>query len=141
MQHILKKIITNLQTFFTIWFVIIVLNQVFIFGGCFAPYCLIAAIPHTGIISAIITFFYVDDKKNKNISVDSHLPSNKPEHTVNIYSEPDLYPDKLEDASPTYCPKCGSKMKLRTARRGRYQGKQFWGCKKFPKCNGILNID
>ena len=42
--------------------------------------------------------------------------------------------------NPT-CPKCRSTMVLRTARQGRYRGKQFWGCSRFPKCKGIRAID
>lgn len=38
------------------------------------------------------------------------------------------------------CPKCGSKMVLRTARQGKYAGRQFWGCSMYPSCNGIVNI-
>ena len=32
------------------------------------------------------------------------------------------------------CPECGRKMVLRTTRKGPNEGKQFWGCKGFPKC-------
>lgn len=39
------------------------------------------------------------------------------------------------------CPRCGSSMVLRTAKNGPNKGKQFWGCSKFPKCKGIINID
>lgn len=38
------------------------------------------------------------------------------------------------------CPKCGAEMKLRTARKGRYVGSQFWGCSKFPKCKVIVPV-
>lgn len=38
------------------------------------------------------------------------------------------------------CPKCGSKMVLRTAKKGPNSGKQFWGCTKFPKCYGSKSI-
>jgi hypothetical protein len=34
------------------------------------------------------------------------------------------------------CPKCGSGMRLRFARYGRRRGKHFWGCSRFPDCNG-----
>jgi len=34
------------------------------------------------------------------------------------------------------CPKCGSEMVFRTAKKGINAGKQFWGCSKFPKCRG-----
>lgn len=36
------------------------------------------------------------------------------------------------------CPKCGSEMKLRIAKKGKYAGQEFWGCSKFPDCRGIL---
>jgi len=36
------------------------------------------------------------------------------------------------------CPKCGSAMKLRTAKKGKYAGQKFWGCSNFPGCHGIL---
>ena len=34
------------------------------------------------------------------------------------------------------CPKCGSAMTLRTAKRGAKAGDQFWGCSTYPICNG-----
>ena len=34
------------------------------------------------------------------------------------------------------CPRCGSPMLLRTARRGANAGEQFWGCSTYPKCQG-----
>lgn len=39
------------------------------------------------------------------------------------------------------CPKCGSEMILRTAKRGNNQGEKFWGCSGYPKCRGILNVE
>lgn len=42
--------------------------------------------------------------------------------------------------TPT-CPKCGAPMVVRTARRGARAGKQFFGCTRFPKCRGIVNIE
>ena len=34
------------------------------------------------------------------------------------------------------CPLCSSSMVLRTARRGRNSGSQFWGCSRYPACRG-----
>lgn len=39
------------------------------------------------------------------------------------------------------CPKCGASMVMRTAKKGQYIGRQFWGCSLFPKCKGIIDID
>jgi restriction system protein len=42
----------------------------------------------------------------------------------------------LNGASSPVCPRCGSPMVLRTARRGANPGKQFWGCSTYPNCAG-----
>ena len=38
------------------------------------------------------------------------------------------------------CPKCGSAMKLRTARRGRRVGHRFWGCTRYTDCTGTTDV-
>lgn len=38
------------------------------------------------------------------------------------------------------CPKCGSIMTQRTAKSGKRQGQTFFGCPKFPKCRGMIDI-
>ncbi|MEK8020523.1 MAG: hypothetical protein VSS75_026965 [Candidatus Parabeggiatoa sp.] len=39
------------------------------------------------------------------------------------------------------CPHCGSMMKVRMAKRGRYRGQQFWGCSYFILgCHGKIHI-
>jgi restriction system protein len=35
------------------------------------------------------------------------------------------------------CPKCGEGMLLRTSRKGKNAGDEFWGCSRYPKCRGI----
>lgn len=37
------------------------------------------------------------------------------------------------------CPKCGSSMVLRTAKRGTNAGNQFWGCSAYPECRVVQN--
>ena len=37
------------------------------------------------------------------------------------------------------CPRCGSSMTRRMARRGRYAGHSFWGCSRYPSCKGTRN--
>jgi DNA-binding helix-hairpin-helix protein with protein kinase domain len=37
--------------------------------------------------------------------------------------------------APT-CPQCGGRMILKTARRGRGAGRQFYGCARYPSCRG-----
>jgi DNA-binding helix-hairpin-helix protein with protein kinase domain len=38
------------------------------------------------------------------------------------------------------CPRCGSPMQRRTARRGANAGGQFWGCSRYPGCRGTRNV-
>lgn len=37
------------------------------------------------------------------------------------------------------CPRCGSKLTLRTAKKGPNAGSQFWGCTEFPNCRFTRN--
>lgn len=48
--------------------------------------------------------------------------------------------EPVQETSPR-CPKCGSAMVIKTARQGKRKGKDFWGCTKYPDCDGVVNID
>jgi hypothetical protein len=43
--------------------------------------------------------------------------------------------------SSSMCPKCGSKMILRIAKKGNNQGQQFWGCSNFPRCRAMIPFE
>lgn len=38
------------------------------------------------------------------------------------------------------CPKCGSAMVMRTAKRGDNAGSLFWGCSQYPACRGLRAV-
>jgi DNA-binding helix-hairpin-helix protein with protein kinase domain len=38
------------------------------------------------------------------------------------------------------CPRCGSMMIRRVAKRGANAGGQFWGCSRYPGCRGARNV-
>ena len=38
------------------------------------------------------------------------------------------------------CPRCGSEMIMREARKGTNAGQRFWGCTHYPKCRGTRAI-
>lgn len=44
--------------------------------------------------------------------------------------------DPAQSTNSPQCPRCGSPMVARTARRGANAGEQFWGCSTYPKCQG-----
>jgi len=37
------------------------------------------------------------------------------------------------------CPKCGTQMVIRTAKKGNQKGGEFWGCRNYPKCREIVD--
>ena len=45
-----------------------------------------------------------------------------------------------EGSTQPACPKCGSPMVRRRARRGSNAGSEFWGCKHYPRCRGTLSV-
>ena len=53
-------------------------------------------------------------------------------------SAPTAFPQQA--AVPT-CPRCGSSMLLRKARRGASAGADFWGCSTYPACKGTRPKD
>jgi restriction system protein len=44
-------------------------------------------------------------------------------------------------SSETTCPKCGSELVLRTARKGPNAGKKFYGCSRFPSCRYMRDVE
>lgn len=52
-----------------------------------------------------------------------------------IGSEPTAAP--VAENAALVCPKCGSEMVRRTAKKGNNAGSQFWGCSRYPSCTGI----
>jgi hypothetical protein len=127
----------NFQVFLVLWAVIIIANQLFIFGACFAPYCLMAALPHTLVISLLANHFVLLDKSNLQ---EKSSNKEKSEDFKSIHSKFKFQDENFEEVKIPVCPKCGSSMSLRTAKNGSYSGRNFWGCPKYPKCKGLLNI-
>lgn len=53
---------------------------------------------------------------------------------------PPRLPDGQRHIVP-HCRQCGSPMQLRVARRGRFAGKRFFGCTKYPMCTATIHFD
>jgi DNA-binding helix-hairpin-helix protein with protein kinase domain len=53
--------------------------------------------------------------------------------------QPWTQPPATPSSGMPACPRCGSTMIRRTARRGRHAGSGFWGCSRYPTCTGIRN--
>ena len=68
-----------------------------------------------------------------------------PESTIQIIESIDEPVIEVESTTKTkdslLCPKCGSDLVLRTAKKGNNVGDQFYGCSAFPKCRFILKTE
>ena len=53
---------------------------------------------------------------------------------------PEAPQETAQEETPV-CPKCGSPLVLRTAKKGANAGNRFYGCSGFPKCRYIQSID
>lgn len=64
-----------------------------------------------------------------------------------LESQPEAVNSPVGDADPVAkdegqaCPKCGSQMVIRTAKRGERAGQDFWACSAYPKCRTILSLN
>jgi len=82
-----------------------------------------------------------------NISMDRLKPSLKThrdhvKHVKTIVAEKQrpIEVKPVLDNAVNPCPKCGESMVLRTAKRGDNQGKQFWGCSRYPICRIVIPV-
>lgn len=58
------------------------------------------------------------------------IVSERPKPTAPVAAQP----------APT-CPKCGSVMVRRIAKRGQNAGSEFFGCSRYPECKGIRDLN
>lgn len=72
-----------------------------------------------------------------NIIYASSPVSNKAEQNHKILEVVNNDSDSKEDL---ICPRCSSKLVLRTAKKGENAGKQLYGCSNYPKCRYIKPI-
>lgn len=85
------------QLFFTVWAVVLIANQVFIFHACFAPHCIVAALPHTGIISFILTRFIFKQEKVEKKGKSQQKEDNQKNRTI---SSPTFETGREVDVDP-----------------------------------------
>ncbi|PLX70325.1 MAG: hypothetical protein C0602_05810 [Denitrovibrio sp.] len=132
----LKSVKENFGVFFVIWIITLVVNQVVLFGACFKSYCIIAALPHTFVISLVLTYIFIKSNQNKDKRELVEVTRNSQHRQIQETN----YLDNIYNKSPA-CPICNSKMVKRTAKQGKYAGKNFWGCSQFPNCRGTRNAE
>lgn len=86
-------------------------------------------------------FLSMHQEKNIDYSAKYLLSVKTNNQTDNILQNMDKIPSNIEQSETlVMCPKCGAKMVLRKATKGTNAGNEFWGCERYPKCRGIVNI-
>jgi DNA-binding helix-hairpin-helix protein with protein kinase domain len=77
-----------------------------------------------------------------NLVSQTRTPSSQPNSKVSSSrSSTQAYkPTTTATSTLVSCPRCGSAMIKRVARRGRNAGGYFWGCRRYPSCKGTRNI-
>lgn len=88
------------------------------------------------IAGGIATGFATASRNERNSSTPIAPRPSTSERPPLMYREPES-----DDGSGIRCPDCGGPTVKRLAKRGRYRGKSFWGCKRYPHCGGIVNVD
>jgi len=81
-----------LKLFFTVWAVLLIANQIFIFNGCFTVYCVLAALPHTGIISFFLARYLIKKEKDSQKGNEDRQKI-KTDNSHTTYSTPKLGPN------------------------------------------------
>lgn len=78
------------------------------------------------------TLINIVKSENKVKDVIEELANKIPENTVTAKGT------NSDDA--VVCPRCGAHMVKRKATKGVNAGNEFYGCSRYPKCRGIVNI-
>ncbi|MCD2492969.1 NERD domain-containing protein [Lacrimispora sp. NSJ-141] len=89
-----------------------------------------------------------DNPKNYFAKYESMINAEKLENKVEaVTREPaEVIPENTvaakgtNSATAVICPRCGAHMVKRKATKGANAGNEFYGCSRYPKCRGIINI-
>ncbi|MBQ6320235.1 MAG: NERD domain-containing protein [Lachnospiraceae bacterium] len=65
----------------------------------------------------------------------------KAEYDAARSEKPEKPKEFVDQSEDMVCPKCGSKLVLRVAKKGENAGNQFYGCSAFPKCRYTQNLE
>jgi hypothetical protein len=81
------------------------------------------------VLGGIIASGYIGSRSSKTITKQS--PANNDRES--------LANENYKRKIPPNCPKCGSRMVLRRAKKGSVKDEKFYGCIRYPRCKGIVN--
>lgn len=85
-------------------------------------------------------FFFRAHKERDVDYAEKYRCQHDDEASQNTHEALCTHEDKPAQDAAIICPRCGTAMVMRTAKKGNNVGKQFWGCSAFPKCRGIIEL-
>ena len=93
-------------------------------------------------VTQLINKILLDGKRSQSEmeSIARYWLDHHVEKSVDVASQYAIASDGGVASDVSVCPKCGTPMVRRTAKKGERAGKPFWGCSNYPKCRGIVNI-
>ncbi|MBD5476176.1 MAG: hypothetical protein HDR17_09415 [Lachnospiraceae bacterium] len=85
------------------------------------------------------------DSMEKERILDEIIKASAPDIVSETEIEMDVLKEEAEinvskQSSRRICPRCKAELVIRTAKKGEYAGKQFYGCSQFPKCRYTEHI-
>lgn len=80
-------------------------------------------------------------KKSRTINAAGQSQSVPPAATLQTDTPQNPRDTVTIEAQAPFCPKCGPRMVLRTAKSGAQSGRKFYGCTNYPKCRVILPFE
>lgn len=102
----MQRIFRNIKGVMIVWVVVLLVNQVALFGSCFAPYCLIAAVPHTALIAIAISYFlFAPEDKAQGKTNTERKTTSQAHETPRTTAQKHKNPPKKPGAKPEPQPK------------------------------------
>ncbi len=89
-----------------------------------------------GLLAGFGAFAVADCLRRK----DDPIPDAQSNHLSDPQPTPPAGPRYPPEPGGITCPKCGGATRRRTARRGKFAGREFWGCANYPSCDGAQSI-
>nr|WP_307993154.1 NERD domain-containing protein [uncultured Niameybacter sp.] len=93
-------------------------------------------------VSGVVKEQHIDNIQNNKVDKCNNVTANnfRPEKRKKEDGKVQNQLNEIKVDSSNLCPKCGSELVLRIAKRGDNSGKQFYGCSSYPKCKFIRNL-
>ena len=111
---------------------------VFFIGDCKFKTPMPSNVMNSGLVQYIKTFTQPCLTSQQVFEIEASLQSLKQDNPISRNAHFNSLRERHE--STTVCPRCGSQLVQRIAKRGKSAGASFWGCSNFPRCKYMKPI-